>query len=113
LLESVYRECLIIELELRQLKVEGDRQVRLEYRGRSIRSELRLDLVVESAVVVELKSVERLHPVHVAQVITYLKLSGCRAGLLINFNSTSVRAGLRRVTHPDWYVKRQRPESSV
>ena len=55
-------------------------------------------------VVVELKAVERLHPIHLAQVITYLKISGCPAGLLMNFNSTTLRAGLRRLYHPDRYV---------
>jgi GxxExxY protein len=57
--------------------------------------------------VVELKSVERFHPVHVAQVITYLKLTGCQAGLLMNFNATTLRAGLKRVDHPDRYVKKR------
>lgn len=107
LLESVYQECLIIELKDHQLTVQSDRQVRLEYKGHRIRGDLRLDLVVEDCVVVELKSVERLHPVNVAQVITYLKLTGCPAGLLINFNSTTVRAGLKRVDHPDRYVKKR------
>ena len=107
LLESVYQECLVIELSARQLSVQSDRQVRLEYKGHRIRSDLKLDLLVEDCVVVELKSVERLHPVHVAQVITYLKLTGCPAGLLINFNSTTLRAGLRRVDHPDRYVKKR------
>ena len=100
LLESVYRECLIIELTTCQLRVESERRVPLEYKGHRIRGDLKLDLLVEDCVVAELKSVERLHPVHVAQVITYLKLTGCPAGLLINFNSTAIRAGLRRVDHP-------------
>jgi len=55
---------------------------------------------------VELKAVERLHPVHLAQVITYLKLTGCPAGLLMNFNSTTLKAGLKRLDHPDKYVKK-------
>jgi GxxExxY protein len=54
--------------------------------------------------VTEVKAVERLHPVHQAQVITYLKLTGCPAGLLMNFNGTSLRAGLRRLEHPDFYI---------
>jgi GxxExxY protein len=57
-------------------------------------------------VIVELKSVERIQPVHLAQVITYLKLTGCPAGLLMNFNTTSLRAGLKRLVHPDLYVKK-------
>jgi hypothetical protein len=75
-----------------------------------------VDLIVEDCVVVEFKAVERLHPVHVAQAITYLKLTGCPAGLLLNFNATTLRAGLRRVDHPDSYVKKrpsQSPESQT
>ena len=68
--------------------------------------ELKLDLLVENCVVVELKAVERLHPIHLAQVITYLKLTGCPAGLLLNFNSTTLRGGLKRLDHPDFYVKK-------
>jgi GxxExxY protein len=68
---------------------------------------LKLDLLVERCVVVELKAVERLHPVNLAQVITYLKISGFPAGLLINFNSTTIKAGLRRLYHPDLYVKKR------
>lgn len=106
LLESMYRDCMIIELKTEQLRVESDRPLHLEYKGQRIGGELRLDLVVERLVIVELKAVERLHPVHLAQVITYLKLTGCPAGLLMNFNSTTLRAGLRRLDHPDRYVKK-------
>jgi GxxExxY protein len=63
-----------------------------------------LDLVIERFLVVELKTVERIHPLHLAQVITYLKLTGCPAGLLMNFNSTSLRAGLPRLDHPTLYT---------
>ena len=107
LLESLYQECLVIELAEQRLSFEADRCVNLEYKGRRIRHTLRLDLLVEGVVVVELKSVERLHPVHSAQVITYLKLTGCPAGLLMNFNETSLRAGLKRLHHPDRYVRRE------
>ncbi len=107
LLESLYQECLVIELAEQQLSFEADRCVNLEYKGRRIRHTLRLDLLVEGVVVVELKSVERLHPVHSAQVITYLKLTGCPAGLLMNFNEASLRAGLKRLHHPDRYVRRE------
>ena len=107
LLESLYQECLVIELAEQRLNFEADRCVNLEYKGRRIRHTLRLDLLVEGVVVVELKSVERLHPVHSAQVITYLKLTGCPAGLLMNFNETSLRAGLKRLDHPDKYTRRE------
>jgi GxxExxY protein len=106
LLESVYRECLVIELTARQLNVERERRVPIEYKSHPISGELKLDLLADDCVVVELKSVERLHPVHVAQLITYLKLTGSPAGLLMNFNLTTLRAGLRRVDHPNRYAKK-------
>ena len=106
LLESVYRECMIIEMRGEHLCVESERHVPLEYKGQRIKGQLKLDLLVEGFVVVELKAVDHLHPVHLAQVITYLKLTGYPAGLLMNFNSTSLRAGLRRLDHPDRYAKK-------
>ncbi len=106
LLESVYRECMVIELREADLLAVSDHRVGLEYRGCRICADLKVDLLVERSIVVELKAVERIHPVHLAQVITYLKLTGCPAGLLINFNATSVRAGLRRLVHPGLYAKK-------
>jgi GxxExxY protein len=106
LLESVYRECMIIELRREQLRVDSGRQVSLDYKEERIRSGLELDLLVEGCIVVELKAVERIHPIHLAQVITYLKLTGYPAGLLMNFNATTLRAGLKRLDHPDRYVKK-------
>jgi len=105
LLESVYRECLLVELGRHQLKTECGHAVSLAYKGEPIRSRLVLDLLVEDCVVVELKAVECLHPVHQAQVITHLKLTGCPAGPLLNFNATTLRAGLRRLSDPDRYAK--------
>jgi iron complex transport system substrate-binding protein len=86
--------------------MDGDRRVSLGYKGERIGGDLKLDLMVEGRVIVEVKAVERFHPVHLAQVITYLKLTGCPVGLLMNFNTTSLRAGLKRLVHPDLYVKR-------
>jgi GxxExxY protein len=106
LLESVYRECMIIEMRGEHLGVESERHVPLGYKGQRIKGQLKLDLLIEGCVVVELKAVDHLHPVHLAQVITYLKLTGYPAGLLMNFNSTSLRAGLRRLDHPDRYAKK-------
>ncbi len=106
LLESVYRECMVIELKGSHLSVESERHVPVLYKGRRISSGLKLDLLVEGCVVVELKAVDAIHPIHLAQVITYLKLTGCPAGLLMNFNSITLRAGLRRLHHPDKYVKK-------
>jgi GxxExxY protein len=94
-LESVYRECLLIELRENFLRAESECRIPLKYKGHGIHAELKLDVLVEGCVIVELKAVERIHPVHMAQGITYLKLSGCPAGLIMNFNTTSLRAGLK------------------
>jgi GxxExxY protein len=106
LLESVYRQCLAIELAEAHLNVDCARRVPIVYKGHRISAHLEIDMVVGDRVVVELKAVDALHPVYSAQVITYLKLSGCPAGLLINFNATSVRAGLKRLSRPDVYAAR-------
>jgi GxxExxY protein len=106
LLESIYRDCMAIELRAQNLRVERDRHVVVTYKGESVGGILKLDLMVEGRLVVELKAIEQIHPVHLAQVITYLKLTGCPAGLLMNFNTTSLRAGLKRLDHPDLYVKK-------
>jgi GxxExxY protein len=100
LLESVYRECLTLELLQANLCVESERYVSIEYKGHRLKRGLKIDLLVEECVVVEVKAVERVLPVHLAQAITYLKLTGYPAGLLMNFNSTTLRAGLRRLNHP-------------
>ena len=97
---------MIIEMRGEHLSVESERHVPLEYKGQRIKGRLKLDLLVEGCVVVELKAVDCLHPVHLAQVITYLKLTGYPAGLLMNFNSTTLRAGLKRLDHPDRYAKK-------
>jgi GxxExxY protein len=107
LLESVYRECLISELLAERIHFESELQIPLEYKGRRIGSRLKLDLLVEGCIVVELKAVDYLHPVYLAQVITYLKLTGYPAGLLMNFNSTTLRAGLKRLDHPDRYARKK------
>jgi len=106
LLESIYRECLMMELHDNQLRFESERFVPIEFKGRRVRGGLKLDLLVEGCLVVELKAVEVLHTVHSAQVLTYLRLTGCPAGLLMNFNVTALRVGLRRLDHPDRYVKK-------
>lgn len=109
LLESVYRECLMIELTKQGLSAVPERTVPVFYESQQIATKLRIDLLVDGVVVVEIKAVERFHPVHLAQVITYLKLSGCPAGLLLNFNTTALRqGGIRRVSHPEIYAKRRR-----
>ena len=106
LLESVYRDCMMIELRQQQLQVESEPLISFDYKGERLGGALKLDLLVNNKVVIELKSVDRLLPVHSAQVITYLKIAGYPAGLLMNFNSTTLRDGLKRLDHPDRYRRR-------
>ena len=103
LLESVYRECMIIEMTHVQLCFEREQQITLTYKGTPINSRLRVDLIVGGLVIVELKAVECVHPIHSSQVITYLKLADCPAGLLLNFNVTAMKNGVKRLDHPDLY----------
>lgn len=95
-LETVYQRAFQIELELRGLSYVSEQPVRISYKERPIRGQ-RLDLVVEGAVLVELKAVESLQPVHVSQVVSYLKATGLRVGLLLNFNVRWMKDGIRRV----------------
>jgi len=97
LLESVYEVCLLHELSKRGLKAERQALLPVVYDNLCPDAGLRLDLVVEKRVIVELKAVEALLPVHTAQLLTYLKLSGYRLGLLINFNSAIVKKGIKRI----------------
>ena len=101
LLESVYRECFCIELATARLNFTSEQRIPLIYKRRAIKGRLQLDVVVEGIVIIELKSVEAIHPVHLAQGVTYLKLANCPAGLIMNFNVTSLRNGIRRLSHPD------------
>jgi GxxExxY protein len=97
LLESVYETCLVHELVKRGLKLERQVSMPVVYDSIRLDAGLRLDLVVEQQVVVELKVVEALLPVHEAQLLTYLKLSGHRLGVLINFNVPRIKDGIRRM----------------
>jgi GxxExxY protein len=103
LLESIYRDCLSIELRAAGLTVERERCVAIQYRGQVVGAALKVDLVVENRLIVEVKAVERLHPVFSAQVLTYWKLTGFPIGLLMNFNNTTLKAGLKTLVHPDLY----------
>jgi GxxExxY protein len=96
LLESVYRQCLAFELRAKGLNCETEKTVRVTYKELALGSDLRIDLLVEGSLVVELKSVENLLPLHEAQVLTYMKMAGARTGLLINFNTRFVKEGIRR-----------------
>jgi GxxExxY protein len=97
LLESVYEVALCRELSLRGISAERQVRVPLEYKSVALDLSVRLDLLVERMVVVEVKSVDRLLPIHRAQVLTYLRLTGHPLGLLINFNVELLRTGVRRL----------------
>jgi GxxExxY protein len=99
LLESAYLECLFYELQKSDLRVEKQKPLPLVYKDVKLDAGYRLDLLVEGKVIIELKSVESLNPVHVAQVLTYMKLSGCKLGLLMNFNVLRVVDGVKRLVN--------------
>jgi len=96
LLETVYEECLCHELHLRGLPFRRQLDLPIAYKAATLKSGLRLDLIVADAVVVEVKAVESLLPIHEAQLMTYLRLSGKRVGLLINFGTPVLRDGIVR-----------------
>jgi GxxExxY protein len=97
LLESVYLVCLVYELRKVGLALETQKGLPVVYKDVKLDTGFRVDLIVASAVVVEVKSVAELAPIHRAQMLTYLKLTGCKAGLLINFNVPVLKQGLTRV----------------
>ena len=103
LLESTYEACLLALLLRRGFHVERQVGMPVVFQGERLECGYRVDLLVEGRVVVELKAIARFEPVHFAQMMTYLKLSGCEIGLLINFNVTRLKEGLRRVVrgYPD------------
>jgi GxxExxY protein len=96
LLESVYPRAVAIELEDRGISFEMEKALRVNYRGRLLCHQ-RLDMFVAGRIVLELKSVDLLQPIHVAQVLSYLRLTGARLGLLVNFNVSTLKQGIRRV----------------
>ena len=97
LLESAYEMCLAHELAARGLRFERQRAIPLVYKGEPIEVGFRADFVIEDAILLELKAVDRLQPIHIAQVLTYLKLMDLHLGLLINFNTKILQSGIRRV----------------
>ena len=99
LLETVYEKALIYELEIKGIPVKSQVEVEMNYKGVNIGDGLRLDLLVDDKLIVELKSVEELKPVHHKQLLTYLKLMDKRLGLLINFNVTDIMLGINRVVN--------------
>lgn len=101
LLESVYEACFCAELAFRGLRFARQRPLPVQYKDLFVDCGYRLDVVVEDRVLVELKAVERLLPIHEAQVVTYLRLAGLPVGLLVNFNVVVLKSALRRLTpHP-------------
>ena len=97
LLESAYEACLAFELVDRGLSVERQKALPVIYRDVKLDCGYRLDLLVEEKVIVELKAIDRLLPIHSAQLLSYLKLSDCKVGLLINFNVKILKNGVRRI----------------
>ena len=99
LLESTYEECLCIELGLRNIPFERQKEIHIEYKGVNLNHAYRLDIVVPNKLIVELKACESLEPIHDAQLLTYLKLSGIKVGLLINFNVPVLKEGIKRLAN--------------
>jgi GxxExxY protein len=97
LLESVYQECLSYELEKEKIEFQQHAKLPIQYDGHTLESALRLDLIIENKLIVEIKSVAKIEPIHLAQTITYLKMSRCKLGLLINFNTALFKSGVQRV----------------
>lgn len=97
LLETVYEECLIDELKRRNVRVESQRAIPIVYKGKKLNKDFRIDLFVENEIIVELKTVEKLAPIHEAQLLTYLKLTDKKLGILINFNEVLLKNGYKRI----------------
>jgi len=99
LLESAYERCMVFDLAQTGLKVEQQKPLPIVYRGMKLECGYRLDLLIEEKVIVEVKAIEKLLPIHKAQLLSYLKLSGCKVGLLINFNVKMLKDGIQRVVN--------------
>jgi len=99
LLESVYEEALVLELEQRGLKVERQKQVPILYKGNLLKTELRLDLLVEDRIIVELKSVDEMKKVFAKQLLTYLRLLDKNVGILVNFNTDNILKDIYRIAN--------------
>ena len=99
LLESVYEEALVHEFKLRGINFKQQATLPIVYKDTKLNNPLRIDIFVEDSVIVELKSVETLKAIHYKQVQTYLKLSGCKIGLLINFNTDNIKNDIHRIAN--------------
>jgi len=101
LLESAYEQCLCRELSLRSIPFRRQVDLPVPYKGLQLESGYRLDILVRDAVIVEIKAIDQLAPIHHAQLLTYLRLGACRVGLLLNFNVRSMRTGIvRKILDP-------------
>ena len=99
LLESAYEECLCHELKLRGIQFERQVELPIEYKGTKLDCAYRMDIVADYQLILELKSCAKLEPIHQAQLLTYLKLTGLKVGLLINFNVPVLRQGIKRLVN--------------
>lgn len=99
LLESAYQNCLCRELQLRQIPFVSEQALPLEYKGLNLECGYRMDILVGGLLIVELKSVEKIQPVHEVQLLTYLRLTNLWLGLLMNFNVTILKEGIRRIVN--------------
>jgi GxxExxY protein len=99
LLESAYEECLCRELDLNGFKFERQKPLPVNYKGTQIDCSYRLDILVEDSIILELKSVHKIEPIHQAQMMTYLKLANLKLGLLLNFNVPMMRDGIQRIVN--------------
>ena len=99
LLESAYEECLFYELSNAHLRVEKQKQLPIQYEKIRLNVGFRIDILVENKVIIEIKAVECINNIHLAQILTYLKLSQCKLGLLLNFNVKFFKDGIRRVVN--------------
>lgn len=97
LLERTYEECLIVEFEERNLNYERQKSLEIKYKNKVVKNAFRIDLLVENQVIVELKAIEKTEKIHKSQLLTYLKLSNKKVGLLINFNVKALKEGITRV----------------
>jgi GxxExxY protein len=99
LLESVYQKALVQELKLRGFNVKSEVDIEINYKGINVGSDLRLDIIVNDTIIVELKSVETILPIHKKQLLTYLRLTNLQLGLLINFNTNLLKDGIIRIVN--------------
>ena len=99
LLESAYEECLCHELHLQGVSFERQKSLPVVYKGKRLDCGYRLDLVVENAIILELKSCEKIDPIHIAQLLTYLRLANLHLGLILNFNAAVMKDGIVRIAN--------------